>query len=215
LVFEVFEERAREYDEWYELHRALYESELKLVSKFPCEKPCLEVGVGTGRFAAPLGIEVGLDPAERALRYAAERGVEAVRGAAEHLPFRSAAFGSVYFIVTICFVDDAQKSLEEAARALRRGGKLVLCFVPRDSPWGEFYEERKRRGESAFYARARFYAREEVELMLEEAGFEVARRASTLRSTKPGEEPPAPEEPAEGSEGSFVCLEAVKRSEEK
>jgi len=43
----------------------------------------LEIGVGTGRFAAPLGIKVGVDPSMAMLAYAAERGVLGRQGTIE------------------------------------------------------------------------------------------------------------------------------------
>ncbi|MGB3944604.1 MAG: methyltransferase domain-containing protein, partial [Methanothrix sp.] len=50
------------------------------------------MGVGTGRFAAPLGISVGLDPSLPMMEVARKRGVLCVRGVAERLPFRDGAF---------------------------------------------------------------------------------------------------------------------------
>jgi len=54
MVIQPFEEYWRDYDEWYEKHRDLYLSELKAVetASHGIPRPWLEVGVGTGRFAA-------------------------------------------------------------------------------------------------------------------------------------------------------------------
>lgn len=206
--FKVFDERTEEYDAWFERQDLIYKSELKLVRSFQCEKPCLEIGVGTGRFAQPLGIEFGLDPSERALSISMKRGIETVRGAAEHLPFREGSFRTAYLIVTICFVDDPVQTIREAARVLKDKGKLISCVVPRDSKWGEFYEERKRRGESIFYKDATFYTKKQLKEMLETGRFKIVRTASVLHYP-PGEAPKM-EDPSDGEAGSFICYEAIK-----
>ncbi|MEM0197441.1 MAG: class I SAM-dependent methyltransferase [Fervidicoccaceae archaeon] len=209
-TFRVFDERIEEYDEWFERQRIIYESELKLTESFPCSKPCIEIGVGTGRFAAPLGVETGIDPSTSALSLSAARGIEVVRGVAEHLPFRNESFRTAYLIVTLCFVNNPRKTLSEAARVLKHGGRLITCIVPLDSEWGQFYEKRKRAGESIFYANAVFYTREQVKSMLNEEKLNFVRTASVLRYS-PGKKP-AQEDPLEGEEGSFVCYESTKIS---
>jgi phosphoglycolate phosphatase-like HAD superfamily hydrolase len=51
-----FETHSEPYDEWYERYQAAYLSELLAVrALLPWKGQGLEVGVGTGRFAAPLG----------------------------------------------------------------------------------------------------------------------------------------------------------------
>lgn len=69
-----FESHHRRYDEWFERHAAAYHSELLAVrAQLPWQGLGLSVGVGTGRFAAPLGVQVGIDPAHAVLGYAAKR----------------------------------------------------------------------------------------------------------------------------------------------
>jgi hypothetical protein len=59
----IFEESAQEYDEWYAQNEFAYLSELAAIKAFmPTEGHGLEIGVGTGRFAAALGIKVGVEP---------------------------------------------------------------------------------------------------------------------------------------------------------
>ena len=55
-----FDEHAGEYDAWFERHRESYLSELAAVREFfPVGGKGVEIGVGTGRFAGPLGIPTG------------------------------------------------------------------------------------------------------------------------------------------------------------
>jgi ubiquinone/menaquinone biosynthesis C-methylase UbiE len=125
-----FDANCERYDRWFEKHQAAYISELlALRALVPCEGRGLEVGVGTGRFAAPLGIAVGVDPSNAMLTRAAQRRVEVVRGVAEALPFPDGSFDHVLIVTTICFVDSPEKMLAEARRVLRPGGKLVMGFV--------------------------------------------------------------------------------------
>jgi len=60
-----------------EFSERTYLSELKALKKVILEKKKgLEIGVGTGRFASPLGIEYGIDPSEKMLEIAKKRGVK-------------------------------------------------------------------------------------------------------------------------------------------
>ena len=69
----------------------------------------LEVGVGSGRFAVPLGIHWGIDPSQRLAVMAKNRGIEVIRGEAEHLPYRAGSFDLVLMMTVICFLDDIQR----------------------------------------------------------------------------------------------------------
>ncbi len=73
------------------------------------------MGVGTGRFAAPLGLRAGVDPAREMLRLA-PRELDLVEGVGEMLLLRSRAFPCVLLVVTLCFVQDPAAVLREAMR---------------------------------------------------------------------------------------------------
>jgi 7,8-dihydropterin-6-yl-methyl-4-(beta-D-ribofuranosyl)aminobenzene 5'-phosphate synthase len=88
-----FDEHHNRYESWFATHNAAYCSELLAVrSLLPRDGFGLEIGVGTGRFAAPLGISVGLDPSAAMLEHASARGIRVVRGVAEQLPFATGSF---------------------------------------------------------------------------------------------------------------------------
>jgi len=150
-----FDVHAARYDEWFECHPGVYQSELMALRAFlPVAGFGLEVGVGGARFAAPLGIAVGLDPSMAMLRHAWQRGVEVVTGRAEALPFRAECFDSVLVVTTLCFVDSPARMLCEASRVLKPQGRLVVGFIDRDSPIGRGYLAHQ--AESVFYRDARF-----------------------------------------------------------
>ena len=51
------------YEKWFEDNRFTYLSELKAVRHFiPTDKKGIEIGSGSGRFALPLEIKIGIEP---------------------------------------------------------------------------------------------------------------------------------------------------------
>jgi tRNA-Thr(GGU) m(6)t(6)A37 methyltransferase TsaA len=206
------------YDAWYDSAegRPLYESELKclrpLVEDSP--KPILEIGVGTGRFAMHFPDVTGIDPSLNALNMAEKRGVKTVHGYGENLPFEDETFGCILIIVTLCFVENPLDVLREAKRVLRNDGRIIIGLVPKDSPWGTFYEEKKRAGHP-FYSNARFYALKDLENMLQAAGLKILRIRSTLLQRP--DEPRKVEEPVEGNinGAGFLCIKVKTDNEDR
>jgi ubiquinone/menaquinone biosynthesis C-methylase UbiE len=207
----IFDILTDKYDAWYDSDdgKPLYESELKclrpMVESSP--PPILEIGVGTGRFAMHFSSVTGLDPSLNSLRMAEKRGVKTVHGYGEYLPFGDETFGCILIIVTLCFVDKPLDVLREARRVLRKDGSIIIGLVPKDTPWGNFYEEKKRAGHP-FYSNARFYTLKDVEDMLRVAGLKISRIRSTLLQRP--DEPRRLEEPEEGyaSGAGFLGIEA-------
>ena len=174
--FERFRER---YENWFERHRYAYLSELEAVRKLlPKGGKGAEIGVGTGRFAAPLGIKLGVEPSKRMAEIAKERGIKVIEGTAESLPFEDESMDYLLMVTTICFVDDPEKALREAYRVLKPGGALVIGFVDKNSPIGRYYEE--HREESTFYREARFFSTEELLELLRRVGFREFEIVQTL-----------------------------------
>jgi SAM-dependent methyltransferase len=187
-IASVFDSLASDYDAWFDGEgKAVFAIEIQAFRSVSdsLPKPWLEIGVGSGRFAQALGIETGLDPSLRLVEIARRRGVDAFLGQGEQAPFRGKVFGTAFLIVTLCFVDSPAMVLREVNRLLKEGGKLVLGLVLRESPWGRFYQARKKEGHR-FYKYATFYGFEEVRSLLEQAGFAVEEVVSTLLQ-KPGE----------------------------
>jgi SAM-dependent methyltransferase len=129
----------------------------------------VEIGLGTGRFAAPLGIKLGVEPSKAMGQIAQQRGVAAICGIAEALPLANAQFGFVLMVTTICFLDDIEAAFREAYRVLKLGGSIVIGFIDRNGPLGRRYKQEKAEG--IFYKEAVFYSVDEVVLYLRKAGF--------------------------------------------
>jgi len=159
---EPFEKFLPEYERWFEENRGFYLSELNLFKKLIGEIPPLavEIGVGSGRFAAPLGINYGVDPSPRMLKKALERDIKVVRGVAEYLPLKSERFEFALMVTTICFVDDPVKTFEEVKRILKKHSLFAVGFVDRESFLGRIYEQKKEK--SKFYKPALFFSTQEV-----------------------------------------------------
>jgi SAM-dependent methyltransferase len=167
-------------------------------------RPWAEIGAGSGRFAAELGVDVGLDPAAALLAIARSRGIRVVRGVGERLPFRPGAFGAVLIAVTLCFAGDPAAVLAEAHRVTRDDGAVVLGEVFAESPWGRLYRRKAARGHS-FYSAARFLTRDKTLTLLAPAGLRLQAARSTLRQS-PGEHPvPEPARDGESAAAGFVC----------
>jgi two-component system phosphate regulon sensor histidine kinase PhoR len=169
--------------------------------------------VGTGRFAMHFPNVIGVDPAANALKMAEKRGVKVIQAYGENLPFEDNTFGCILIIATLCFVEDPLKVLKEAKRVLRPDGSIIIGIIPKDSPWGTFYEEKKKKGHP-FYSKARFYTFNDVKGMIKESGLAIARIRSTLLQIP--DEPKGVEEPVEGyfKGAGFLCLE-VKEGDMK
>ncbi len=178
-----FDKLAHRYDAWFDSPkgRAVFLAEvrsLRCLTK-AAPRPWLEVGVGTGRFAEALRVDEGIDPSPSVLQLAVGRGIRARLGDGEHLPYSDDSFGCVFLIVTICFLTDPLKALQECARVLKRHGCVIIGLVPADSPWGKLYARKGTEGHP-FYTPAKFYTCDQVIQMARKAGFMLKEAASCL-----------------------------------
>ena len=203
-----FEQYASRYESWFSKHRFAYESELEAVRQhLPQGKKGIEIGVGSGRFAAPLGIKFGLEPSAKMRKIARERGIDVVDGVAEAIPFSDSMFDFALLVTTICFVDNLQASFAEAYRILKSGAYLIIAFIDRDSPTGQAYERYKKN--NVFYREATFYSAEEVISVLKKAGFRDSTLSQTIFKNLADIDRIEPTKPGYG-EGSFVVIKAIK-----
>lgn len=182
---EPFERRAADYDRWYDTPEggcafAAEVEALRAVAGIISGR-WLEVGVGTGRFAAGLGIGEGIDPSPRMLALALRRGIGCVTGAAEKLPFPSDTFDGILLALTLCFVDDPGKALAECRRVLHKRGRLLVGIIPADGPWGAHYLRMAEQGHPV-YSVARFILSGDIVPLVESAGFRLLKSASTLET---------------------------------
>lgn len=129
----------------------------------------LELGTGTGRVLVPLtrdveasrtrprrdpvfGIDLSAAMLERGRRRLrrARLPVRVARGDIRALPYRASSFGAViapYGIIQSLTSDaDLDAALTEAARVLKKGGRLAVDLVPDLPAWGEYSRKRSLQG---------------------------------------------------------------------
>jgi SAM-dependent methyltransferase len=208
---EPFEKHPLQYEQWFDRHKFAYESELQAIRKLlPQHGNGLEIGVGGGRFAAPLGIKLGLEPSSKMMEIAQARGIEVIGSVGESLPFRDSQFDFATMVTTICFLDDVEVAFSEAYRILKPGGCLIIGFIDKDSSIGQLYQQHKN--ENVFYRIATFYSVDEVVSCLKMAGFKVFNFAQTIFHNLAEIKGIEPVREGYG-EGSFVVVRAVKTNE--
>ncbi|WP_461833163.1 class I SAM-dependent methyltransferase, partial [Desulfothermus sp.] len=203
---EPFEKYSDEYDEWFKKNIDLYETELKAIRQLIPSPGAegIEVGVGTGQFAVPLGIKIGVEPSKKMANKAKMRGINVYMGVAEELPFPDNRFDFVLMVTTICFLDDVLKSFREAFRVLKYGGCIIVGFVDKKSELGRHYSDKQKK--SKFYKEAVFFSPQEVLKLLEGAGFRIVKIKQALI---PGE---SQETILDGfGKGAFVVIKGVKQ----
>jgi SAM-dependent methyltransferase len=163
-----FDDLVDDYEKWFEKHPKIYEEEIKTIKTLLPKGRGIEIGVGTGRFAAPLGIKFGIEPSKKMAEVAKKRGIEVVNIAAEEMDFGE-EFDFALLVTTICFVKDPLKTLQNTYKALKKGGFVIVSFVDLNSPLGKFYEKNKEK--SKFYKEAKFFTKDEMIELLKTAGF--------------------------------------------
>ena len=209
---EPFEKHTNQYEQWFEKNRFAYESELRAVKTLlPKNGTGIEIGVGTGRFAAPLGIKLGVEPSREMGNIARQKGIKVLDGVAEELPFDDAQFDFALMVTTICFLDDIEESFKEAFRVLKTNGTFIIGFVDRKSPVGMMYE--KHKDENVFYKDATFFSVDEVVSFLKKAGFKDFTFAQTIFSHLNEINNIEPVREGYG-EGSFVVISGVKKKQD-
>ena len=204
---ESFEKYCKEYDEWFIKNQNIYSAELNAIKGLiPPDKYGVEIGIGTGRFALPLGIKVGIEPLKKMAEISRNRGIQVYEGVAEQLPFNNETFDFVLFVTTICFLDDLKESFKEAYRILKNEGFIIVGFVDKESELGKRY--RLKRMKSKFYKDATFYSAKEVIDLLGKANFQNFVIRQTVFPKRTGRI----DKVEDGcGKGSFVIIKGIKK----
>ncbi|AOL17020.1 methyltransferase [Sulfolobus sp. A20] len=194
------------YKRWYEEHNKIYDNERNVVRSFNL-KDCLDIGSGPGIFHEVIhGYKVSVDIS--LLMLMESKSDDSVLSDALYLPFRNKSFDCTFTSVTICFIDSLEKFISEIERVTKK--RAVICFIPRDSPWGKYYDELGKKGHK-YYSRAIFRTKEEIYKTINKY-----MKIITVRSTLSSE--PSNEKSWEDNDiyydddrGSFICVEAITR----
>jgi len=204
----VFDKYFERYDAWFENNKFVYESELGAVKKMvPKNKNGVEIGVGTGRFAVPLGIKIGIEPSKKMGDIARKKDISVTDGTAEKMHFKDSEFDFALMVTTVCFLDNINAAFKEAWRIIKPGGFLIIGLVDKKSSLGRFYFENRRF--SPFYRNAVFYSVDEIVEYLKVAGFKNFRFVQTIFKKLENIKNIEPVKSGYGT-GSFVVIKAGK-----
>lgn len=218
-----FIREARDFDYWFSKNRNVFESEFLAEKKlFPGPENAISVGVGSGLFASRLGIKEGVEPSEGMARLAEEKGIKVKTGTAENLPCGDETYKTVLISTALSYCDNPTKALQEAFRILKKGGNLVVSFLPREGSYTMLYDLARFSREFdpdrspkdpyplKFIRGASWLSIERVKGMIERAGFVDLEYAQTLIK-HPRYSNEEVEKPAEGyKKGDFVVIKARK-----
>lgn len=205
---EPFEKYTKQYDSWFDKYNYVYQSELLAIRKLlKIDKNGVEIGIGSGRFASPLGIKHGIEPSNKMGKLAMKHGIKVIKGVAENLPYSDNMFDYALMVTTICFLDDIKKAFDEVYRILNHDGFFIVGFIDKESPIGKIYQENKVN--NPFYKNANFYSVREVLYYLTNSGFEDFSFCQTI--FKALEEINNIEPVKKGyGKGSFIVIKANK-----
>lgn len=202
----VFDHNALEYDNWFDKHSNIYQSEiLALKEAIPMNKKGLEIGSGTGRFSLPFTINIGVEPSFNMSKLAEQNGMTIINAVAENLPFHNHSFDFALMVTTVCFLSDIPKAFSEVHRILKPKGAIILAIIDKNSELGKKYEAEKL--ENKFYKDANFHSTKEITELLGQSDFYSFSYWQTLTKFGTSEI----EQPKHGfGEGSFVVIKAIK-----
>lgn len=133
------------------------------------QRKILDIGSGAGNMAhhlAHYGTVIGLDFNPRPLAVAGQRGLDAIQGSGDSLPFADQTFDLIALLDTIEHIPDEFGVLEECRRVLKPGGKLMITVPAFQWLWS--YNDE-------INAHQRRYTAPELRHKLEMVGFRVKR----------------------------------------
>lgn len=151
---ENFDKYANEYDSWFLKNENLLYSEVKLVAHFLKEGAgnVFSVGCGSGLFEIILdkefaiSIKTGIEPSVGMAEIARGRGIDVTVSTAEAADFGIEKYDTILFNGTPSYITDLQLTFDKAYKALRKGGKIVVIDVPKESSYALMYNLAKAVG---------------------------------------------------------------------
>jgi len=140
-----FDGYASKYDEWFMVNDNLFTSELRLFKKVLGDitgKKLLSVGCGSGLFESYIdssNIE-GIEPSKDMGEIAEKRGINIIKyGLIEDVDLPAETYDIIYFNGSSSYMENLSPVYEKSLKALKKGGKLILLDVPKESAFGFMY----------------------------------------------------------------------------
>ena len=234
MIEQAFDQYASKYDEWFLKNANVLASEVALVAHF-LDNPgrSLSVGCGSGLFEAILKKEYniviteGIEPATGMAEIATKRGLKVTIGTAEETDYGVELYDTVIFNGTPSYITDLQNAINKAYKALKKGGKIIVIDVPKESSYGILYNLAKEMGSwehnyfeeakapnaypISFINESNWRSTPEKIRILKKAGFTDLEFAQTL-TKHPAYSDDVVEQPIPGYDcGDYVAIKAVKK----
>ncbi len=141
-----FDKYASAYDSWFMDNINVLMSEAKLVAHFLSDAgEVFSVGCGSGLFEMILerdyniSIKNGIEPSSGMAEIARKRGVSVEIATAEEADFGHEKYDTILFNGTPSYITDLNLAIRKAYNALKKGGRIVLIDVPKESSYGLLY----------------------------------------------------------------------------
>lgn len=146
MGYRSFDSYAQEYDAWFIENSNVLESEVRLVAScLNNAGDVLSIGCGSGLFEKILSddygiiIRKGIEPSSAMAEIAARRGMDVMIATGEEADYGTEQYDTVLFNGCPCYMQDLGLALRKAFTSLRKGGKVVVIDVPKESPYGLIY----------------------------------------------------------------------------
>lgn len=157
------------YEAWFDKHSLPFSEELDVLRKLiPPTGEGFEIGIGTGRYAIPLGIKKGIEPVKGMRDIAATRGLEVEGAIPELLPFANERFDFALNVNLHC-LEDAPLVMREIYRVLKPAGAVIIGFIEQKSNESEAC--RNSSAKSFFMRCGSFCTADSVKKLLASEGF--------------------------------------------
>lgn len=229
-----FDTHANEYDSWFFDNTNLLTSEVNLVAHFLKDAGnVFSVGCGSGLFEMILErdfdiqIKTGIEPSVGMAEIARKRGMTVEVTTAENADFGKELYDTILFNGTPSYITDLEEVIFKAYTALKKGGKVVMIDVPKESAFAVMYNlamtldtwehpllediQPLQPYPIEFLKTANWRTTQEKITLLEKAGFKDFEFAQTL-TKNPLFSNAVIEQPIEGYDaGSYVAICAVKK----
>jgi len=141
-----FDKFAEDYDSWFLKNKNLLESELKLLAHFLDNSGnTISIGCGSGLFEMLLKkefniiIKDGIEPSETMAEIARKRGLNVQIGTTENTYLGEEKFDTIFFNGTPSYIKNLEKAFTNAYNALKKGGKIIVLDVPKESSYALIY----------------------------------------------------------------------------